>query len=283
MPDVLHIHGVVMRMCVHGRPRASTLGGPLLMAGAGARCLGVRGVLVGAIPSECSSSEMEMIRAIAAPESTLITLDETPLAWHGPAICGQHTHRELLGAPQRWHHPEPPPSPGRVVLANADPNWSLPMLLRDRPRSIFADLDAAWGPSRIRSAAEIARRARIVTIGERDLGEWPEIKEASTHDEGILVVKRGEHGLRVVLKGVQVELPAPIDTHEVLCDVGAGDLLIGLLGAAMPEEMSIDRIVEAYGMARGIIRRLLSSGHPSDFLAEAAKHDLSHCEAGRHR
>src|SRR5262249_33428098 len=126
------------------------------------------------------------------------------------------------------------------------------------------DIDAGWAASQSPALRQCLRRAQLVTVTRRDHERLPAdcIAGIGLGEPGgpALIIKSGPAGVTVLANGESVALPAPVVQQPIRTDIGAGDLLLGLLSARIAlhsRPAFLETIEGAYREACPVVAQLL--------------------------
>jgi sugar/nucleoside kinase (ribokinase family) len=278
-PEVV-VAGLLLRLVLTDGPAPAppALGGPALAAALGARLLGGRVRLLAAVPAELGPAEQQLLRRLDPEGAFLRPLPFAALRWVGARVQGDNGRAEVVGDPVAWRAEPPYPDlRGRtLVLANGDPKWYAQLLQAGRPRFVALDVHGEWVLAHRAAALQAClSRAHLLTITRRDFEALPSQVlpgvRAGRRGGPALVVKDGARGVRLHADGQRRDRPAP-PVARVLTDVGAGDLLLGALAAALapgPCPPGLDDLTRAYDRCAPTVGALVGSEDWPSFVARA--------------
>lgn len=250
------------------------IGGPLLMAGLGLRWAGVRTLLFGAVSSFHSQDELLLLRSFEGGIANLRVLRKAPLEFSTPRLLGTSSTYQISGDPALWRGSTSLPQGLRkLVLANADPAWYAQLLAPGRENlQVFFDIHSQWLKFRPSETLSCLRAANVVTLTEDELRLLPRqlLAQARLGSPGgpALLIKHGASGCVVRANGREASVPPPVLSRPASHDVGAGDLLLGLLAAHSPSEreLEVEDLVLAYERSMPFLAQFLSCDTPIAFL-----------------
>ncbi len=255
-------------------PAETGIGGPLLMAGLGLRLTGQKSFLLGAISSSHSAEDLALLSNFESGASNLRVLQRAPLQFSTPRLLGTSSAYQISGDPALWRGSTSiPKEVNKLVLANADPAWYAQLLEHRREGSqVFIDIHSQWIRFRPSETLSCLRVANVVTLTESELQLLPRqvVVQAHLGSQGgpALVIKQGASGCVVRANGREAVVPAPALSRPPSHDVGAGDLLLGLLAANCPfkSELEVEDLILAYERSMPFLAQFLSCDAPLAFL-----------------
>jgi hypothetical protein len=255
-------------------PAEAGIGGPLIMAGLGLRSAGEKSFLLGAISSSHSAEDLALLGNFESGASNLRVLQIAPLVLSTPRLLGASSSYQIRGDPALWRgSTSVPKEVNKLVLANADPAWYAQLLAHSRRDSqVFIDIHSQWIKFRPSETLSCLRAANVVTLTESELQLLPRqvVVQAHLGLQGgpALVIKYGASGCLVRANGREAIVPAPVLLRPASHDVGAGDLLLGLLAAHCPfkPEIEVEDLVLAYERSMPFLAQFLSCDAPLAFL-----------------
>ena len=255
-------------------PAEAGIGGPLLMAGLGLHWAGEKPFLLGAISSSHSAGDLTLLSNFESGASNLRVLQRAPLGFSAPRLLGASSGYQISGDPALWRgSTSVPKEVNKLVLANADPAWYSQLLAQSRGSSqVFIDIHSQWIRFRPSETLSCLRAANVVTLTESELQLLPRqvVVQAHLGSQGgpALVIKHGASGCVVRANGREAIVPAPVLSRPASHDVGAGDLLLGLLAAHCPfkPELEVEDLVLAYERSMPFLAQFLSCDAPLAFL-----------------
>lgn len=253
--------------------RPEVLAGPALGAALGAHVVGRRAELLIAIANDVPPAALRLLHALD-PIGRLVQRRPGPsLRWSAAAILAETRRWRLDGDPRVWFaSADPALVRGRtVVLANGHPAAHADLLERGAPAFAGIDVDGSWAASQGPAIARCVERAQLVTIGETDFVRLPATLRAQLQlGDRALVRKDGARGGRITVAGDELVVPPPPLAAPVVTDVGAGDVLLGVMTTVLAAEsrpLSVATVAAAYRRAWAILARLLTSPSFADFAS----------------
>jgi hypothetical protein len=278
------VAGLALRIMVDDAGKRPLLGGPAITAALGASRHGGPVHLLAALPSDLSAADLDLLRLVDPGSVALPRLPWPALTIMAPPVLGERRIPRVVGDPTVWRVAwSPAEIDGRpLILASADPQWYIDLLVSCRPRMIMMDIHGEWAAYRARALNTCLRRADLVTITEQEYAALP--KEVlhgvrlGFAGHQVLILKRGARGIRILSDGARRDLPAPAVPLGIQSDLGAGDLLIGALGAALSRAAlpwTVEVVQHAYEEVCPSIALLLTSASFDDFVARIAN-ELHH-------
>lgn len=246
--------------------------GPAVGAALGVRAAGAVPEFLVAISDSLSDTARRLIRALDASGHLIRLRHALPLRWSANPVLADTRRWHLDGDPRPWFATcDPTLLTDRVlVLANGNPSAHADLLETGRQSFAVIDIDASWAASQVPALRRCLRRAQLVTITQGDYARLPSDLLAGSglgqRHGAALVIKSGEGGVTVIAEGEQRQLPAPVFEGPIGTDIGAGDVLLGILGARLGLQLSpisAEDIESAYRAALPVVARLLQS---ADFI-----------------
>ena len=244
------------------------LSGPAMATALGVAASGEPLQLLVAVPQAASANALRLLRALDADGTLWRRLPQAPLRWHTPAVIGTHRRWQLDGDPRGWSAPASAAVlSGRVLaLTNGPPAAYAAMLASAIPRFTAFDLDARWAPSQPAALAACVRLADLLTLTRTDYQNLPPSvlagSGAGQPGGSLLIIKDGANGVDLLADGKHLHLPPAAINGPLRTDVGAGDLLLGLLAARLgrlPAPPTLDDCAVAYLAALPVLAKLLGS------------------------
>lgn len=250
------------------------LSGPLLSAGLGVRLAGENPYLLGAVSASLSSDEFALFNTFRSGLNGVKVLQKEPLVLRTPRLLNGSVRYKILGDPALWRgSAQLPEGVNRLVLANADPAWYAQIVATLRNEiQIFVDLHSQWLPFRPSETLTCLRAASVVTLTEAEYQILPKhllLKSRLGAQGGpALLIKRGSRGCFLRANDQDIEMSAPELAHAPSHDVGAGDLLIGLLAGHCPMTRTVDLedLQRAYLRSMPTLSEFLNCNDPVTFI-----------------
>lgn len=249
-------------------PDDPVLTGPAIGAALGAASAGGRPRLLAAVPDRLPESAWRIVRSVDPEGGLLRRRSGPPLVWRAGAVIGETRDWKLEGDPRGWTAAcAPALLRGRALaLANGNPGPYAELLKRAEPRFIAIDVNVDWLPAQAPALKYCLQRAQLVTVTREDYLRLPSDLLAGTglgrRGGPALVVKAGEAGVTVHAEGQSRWLQPPKIDGGARTDVGAGDLLLGILTARLgckSGPVSVRDLEAAYAAALTLLARLLES------------------------
>ncbi len=266
------VSGLVMRFMDSTNCTSSHVAGPAVYAAVGAG-LQTKVNLVAALSTDVSNRERDRLTSLNIDMACCEPRDEPSLLLDVVALR-RGASSVLSANPIHWT-PRPMTtleSSDALLAANGDPHWLMKTIEASTPYFVAMDLHATWMRARRTSLEYCINRADFITGTEAEFAYWAGVAPNHvTRRSSVRLVKRGPNGVLLSSGGLTTELSAPTSSQSQPNDVGAGDLLLGLVGGGaikrakgMPPLLS--HYVEAYEEARAFLSILLASGGADDFL-----------------
>lgn len=254
--------------------------GPAVGAALGVHTSGKRSELLVALPQSIAESALFFLRTLDNRNRTWTRYPGCPLRWSAGRVLGNSRRWQLEGDPRKATAScDPARLEDRVVaLANGNPSVYAPMLLQSRPRFAALDVDGSWAASQLPALRQCWRRVHLVSVTKTDYDRLPSEARAGSglgqRGGPVLVLKSGPDGVTISAEGEARSLPAPTVRGAVQTDIGAGDVLLGILTARLAEcrsPISLDAAASAYLAALPVLARLLQSDRFIDFARAILK------------
>lgn len=252
------------------------LSGPVILASIGAQETGLKTDLLTALPGDLTSTDRLLLNRIDPGLFHVRHLTEPAMQLVTPRHLSNSAAYDIVGTPTIWRAPLRLTRDcyRAVVLSNGDPAWYCSWIHSigiECP--IILDLHGMWFGYRETEIQNCLSRATLVTLTRAEFSSLPRALVARAalgkHGGAALILKDGANGCIARAFGGEVELPAPQVKGEALHDIGAGDLLIGLLAghlATISKAWTLTDIVQAYHASLSRISELLRSERPDDFV-----------------
>jgi hypothetical protein len=274
------VAGLIMRMQPYDeafRPLSSTLCGPVVLAGIGARIHRSAVRLLTLLPADLSQVDKQVISCID-PIGNLCSPSVLPaISWVGPAVSSRKSKPRILGNPAQWHVNLCAETLNcrAIILTSADPKGYIDILSKVQRSFVSLDLQSDMILNRSKILDECLRHIDLITVTEHDLAAIPRhfiSNYINSVRNPFLIIKRAERGITVRHMGNMIDLPAP-EITVLRNDVGAGDLLVGALTAEIigKKEYTFRGVCEAYHKCTSTVARLLSASHLEMFIHDCVK------------
>jgi hypothetical protein len=269
----LVVAGLVWLMRRNG-PQDEVLAGPAIGAALGVHMLGAQPELLVAVPASLPKPALRLIEALDTSRRLWRHRHVPPLRWSCNSIRGDASRGALQGDARGWIATcDPDCLRDRIlVLANGNPSAYVDLLENGRPRFAAIDVDASWAPSQQAALNKCLRLVQLATITRHDYEKLPSRVLAGTklgqREGGVLIIKSGADGVTLLADGKSQAMPPPVIDDQLNTDIGAGDLLLGLLATRLglaSQPTLIHEVEFAYREVLPVVGRLLQSDGFAEF------------------
>ena len=257
-----------IRRSEEGLVADDALTGPAIGAALGVRAAGAQPLLMAALPACQSVNALRLVRKLDQSGELLRDRDLPPLRWIAPALVGTKRDWVLEGDPRGWVAQCDPADlqAATLILANANPRAYATLLSGARPSFTAMDIDGRWGPTQLDALKACLPHVQLLTVTRTDLARLPRGLLAGTgigrRPGTVLLVKDGPAGVTARIDDQERSWPAPPCDREPSTDIGAGDLLLGILGTIIgcsPTPVTHAVAEAAYVRAMPTLSALLTS------------------------
>lgn len=242
--------------------------GPALYAAIGAQYVGTQTTLNTSVPFNALNLFQGVCSSLGI-DSSRVQGTDSKVEWIGPAVAGDDEVAQVVGDPSSIVNSfEIASWPGPIIIANTNPAEAIRWICKRGGGFTAIDLSYVWIRFLGRTCLDFVKHADLLTLTAKEAALLSSLGPIDLKHNAILVTKHGSNGVHV--RGLEQEawLPAPQVSH-VLCDIGAGDLLLGSLSAAIagfPPNERFKLLVDTYSQIEAIMCSLLESSDPDVFL-----------------